>query len=67
MIPINSSNMVLVNPNIGHSVIPQTKEKFMSLTARIEVDTAQNGRPIYFNVVFLDSYQFMSFDDPLPI
>jgi hypothetical protein len=42
------------------STIPQTKEKFMNLTARIPVDQTREGRIIYFNVVFLDSYQFMS-------
>ena len=42
------------------SVIPQTKEKYMSLTARIPVDKTKEGKTIYFNVAFLDSYQFMS-------
>ena len=42
------------------SVIPQTKEKYMSLTARIPVDVTREGKTVYFNVVFLDSYQFMS-------
>ena len=32
----------------------------MSLKARIPVDTTKDGRTVYFNVVFLDSYQFMS-------
>ena len=41
-------------------VIAQTKEKFMSLTARIPVDKTKEGKDVYFNVVFLDSYQFMS-------
>ena len=40
--------------------IPQTKEKFMTLRARIPVETTREGKLIYFNVVFLDSYQFMS-------
>lgn len=41
-------------------VIPQTKEKYMTLRARIPVDTTREGKRLYFNVVFLDSYQFMS-------
>ena len=42
------------------SVIPQTKEKYMSLTARIPVDQTKEGRTIYFTVIFLDSFQFMN-------
>ena len=41
-------------------IIPQTKEKYMSLTARIPVDKTKEGKKVYFNVVFLDSFQFMS-------
>ena len=42
------------------TVIPQTKEKYMNLTARIPVDQTREGKLVYFNVVFLDSFQFMS-------
>jgi len=42
------------------SIIPQTKEKYMTLTARIPVDVTKEGKTVYFNVVFLDSYQFMA-------
>ncbi len=42
------------------SVIPQTKEKFMTLIARIPVETTREGKLVYFTVAFLDSYQFMS-------
>ena len=42
------------------NIIPQTKEKFMTLTARIPVEMSKEGKQIYFNVVFLDSYQFVS-------
>ena len=42
------------------SIIPQTKDKYMTLTARIPVDVTKEGKTIYFNVVFLDSYQFMA-------
>ena len=41
-------------------VIPQTKEKYMQLKARIPVEITREGKQVYFNVVFLDSYQFMS-------
>ena len=41
-------------------IISQTKEKYMNLTARIPVGETREGKTIYFNVVFLDSYQFMS-------
>ena len=42
------------------SVIPQTKEKYMALTARIPVETTRENKEVYFNVEFRDSYQFMS-------
>ena len=42
------------------SIIPQTKEKYMTVTARIPVDQTREGKTVYFNVVFLDSFQFMS-------
>ena len=42
------------------NVIPQTREKYMSLTARIPVDQTHDGKLVYFNVIFRDSYQFMS-------
>ena len=42
------------------NIIPQTKEKYMNMTARIPVDMTKEGKTIYFNVVFLDSFQFMS-------
>jgi len=41
-------------------VIPQTTEKYMNLTAKIPVDKTKEGRPVYFKVIFLDSYQFMA-------
>ncbi|MEL7306377.1 MAG: endonuclease domain-containing protein [Pseudomonadota bacterium] len=40
-------------------VIPQTKEKYMTLSAKIPVDKTKEGKIVYFNVVFLDSFQFM--------
>jgi len=42
------------------NVIPQTKEKYMSLTARIPVEKTKQGKLVFFNVTFLDSFQFMS-------
>ena len=42
------------------NVIPQTKEKYMNITARIPVDKSKDGKILYFNVTFLDSFQFMS-------
>ena len=41
-------------------IVPQTKEKYMQLTAKIPVDMTKQGKTVYFSVVFLDSYQFMS-------
>ena len=41
-------------------IIPQTKEKYMSLTARIPVDYTIEGKKVYFKIEFRDSYQFMS-------
>ena len=34
-------------------LIPQTKEKFMTLRARMPVDITRQGRTVYFNVIFL--------------
>ena len=41
-------------------VIAQTKEKYMTLKAKIPVEKTREGKTVHFNVVFLDSYQFMS-------
>ena len=42
------------------NIIPQTKEKYMNITARVPVDTTREGKTVFFNVSFLDSFQFMS-------
>ena len=42
------------------SIVPQTKEKYMTLTARIPVDVTNEGKTVYFTVAFRDSFQFMS-------
>lgn len=41
-------------------VIPTTKEKYMSLTARVPVGKTRENRTIFFDIVFLDSFQFLS-------
>ena len=41
-------------------VIPQSKEKFMSLRAKVPVDKTKEGKNVYFTIVFIDSFQFMS-------
>ena len=42
------------------SVIPTTHEKYMSLRASIEVGKTKKGRKRYFQILFLDSFQFLS-------
>ena len=42
------------------SIIPTTHEKYMSLRARVEVSKNKNGKPRFFQIVFLDSFQFLS-------
>ena len=42
------------------SIIPQTKEKYMTITAQVPVDKTKEGKTVYFKIVFLDSFQFMS-------
>ena len=41
-------------------VIPTTHEKYMSLKARIEVGRTATGKKRYFEIIFLDSFQFLS-------
>ena len=41
------------------SVIAQSKEKFMSMRAKVPVGQTKNGKTIFFDIVFVDSYQFM--------
>ena len=41
-------------------VVAQSKEKFMTIRVRVPVDKNKEGGNIYFDIVFLDSYQFMS-------
>lgn len=40
-------------------VIAQTREKFMSMNVRIPVDKTKKGKTVYFDIKFMDSYQFM--------
>ena len=42
------------------SVIPLTHEKYMSLRVSVEVGTTPTGKKRYFQIVFLDSFQFLS-------
>ena len=42
------------------STIAQSREKFMSLTARIPVGLTKLNKTIYFTISFIDSYQFMN-------
>ena len=42
------------------SVIPTTHEKYMSLRARVEVGKNKKGKPRFFQIIFLDSFQFLS-------
>ena len=41
------------------SVIAQSTEKFMTLRASVPVGETKKGKKIYFDILFLDSYQFM--------
>ena len=41
-------------------VIPTTHEKYMSLRASVLVGKTSKGRNRYFNILFLDSFQFLS-------
>ena len=42
------------------SVIAQTREKYMCLTAKIPVGKTKKGKTIFYSLQFLDSYQFMN-------
>ena len=41
-------------------VIAQTREKFMAMTARVPVDKTKEDKTVFFDIKFLDSFQFMS-------
>jgi ssDNA-binding Zn-finger/Zn-ribbon topoisomerase 1 len=41
-------------------VIAQTREKFMAMTAKVPVDKTKENKTVYFDIKFLDSYQFMT-------
>lgn len=42
------------------SVIPTTHEKYMSVRVNVEVGRNYNGRKRFFQIIFLDSFQFLS-------
>jgi hypothetical protein len=39
--------------------IAQTKEKYITLSAQVEVDKDERGMPVYFTIRFVDSYQIL--------
>ena len=41
-------------------VIAQTREKFMAMTMKVPVDKTKEDKTVYFDIKFLDSYQFMA-------
>ena len=47
-------------PDWHLSVIPTTHEKYMSLRANVAVGKTKKGRTRFFQIVFLDSFQFLS-------
>ena len=47
-------------PGWNLSVVPTTHEKYMSLRASVPVGKTKTGKTRYFQIVFLDSYQFLS-------
>ena len=42
------------------SVIAQTTEKFMTLRAKVPVGQNKSNRTIFYDILFIDSFQFMS-------
>ena len=42
------------------NVIAQTREKFMAMTAKVPVDKTKENKTVFFEIKFLDSFQFMS-------
>ena len=42
------------------NVIAHSREKFMSLSAKIPVDKSKTGKTIYFDLVFIDSFHFLN-------
>jgi hypothetical protein len=40
--------------------IAQTKEKYMTLTAKFQVDTDEANKPIYYEIRFIDTFQFLT-------
>ena len=42
------------------SAIPNTHEKYMSVRANADVGTNANGKKRFFQICFLDSFQFLS-------
>ena len=42
------------------NVIAQTREKFMNMTMKVPVDKTKDNAPVFFDIKFLDSFQFMA-------
>src|SRR5277367_939875 len=40
--------------------IAQTKEKYITLTAKFEIDRNKKNMPVYYEICFIDSYQFLT-------
>ena len=47
-------------PGWNLSVIPLTHEKYMSVRASVVVGKTKKGKTRYFQIIFLDSFQFLS-------
>ena len=46
--------------NSKFDVIAQTREKFMAMTVKVPVDKTKENKTIFFDIKFLDSFQFMA-------
>ena len=46
--------------NSKFDIIAQTREKFMAMTVKVPVDKTKENKTIFFDIKFLDSFQFMA-------
>ena len=46
--------------NSKFDVIAQTREKFMAMMIKVPVDRTKDNVPVFFDIKFLDSFQFMA-------
>ena len=62
----NYDGHMLIKGGLGHmkhlklDVIAQTREKFMAMTVKVPVNKTKEDKTVYFDIKFLDSYQFMA-------